>query len=82
MLRSQPSVVIVEAYDVILAEVLTVLDVNEHQGNGAGVLYPVRSAACDIDSSTGPHIHVAPIEHDTPCPATMNQCSERRACRW
>lgn len=38
------AVVVLEPDDVILAEVVAVLDFDEHQWPGAGVVYPVRDA--------------------------------------
>jgi hypothetical protein len=45
--RPKPAVVIVEADEVILAEIVAVLDLNEHQRNRTSVLDPVGGTTRD-----------------------------------
>src|ERR1700761_1370330 len=54
-LRLGPAVVVVQPDDVVFAEVVAVLDLDEHQRHGTGVVDPVRGA--------GRHVHgVAPLD--------------------
>jgi hypothetical protein len=55
------AVIIVQADDVILAEVITVLDLNEHQRTVAGVLNPVGCTKRDIDGISSPNIDAAAV---------------------
>jgi hypothetical protein len=60
----QASVIIVQANNVILTEVVTVLDLDEHEGNIAGVLNPVSSPNRDIDGISAPHTDAVAVKGD------------------
>ena len=62
-LRQAP-VIVVQADDVILAEVVTVLDLDEYERNIADVLNPVDRAERDIDGISSPHIDAAAVKGD------------------
>jgi hypothetical protein len=68
-LRLQPPVIVVQADNVILAEVVAMLNLNEQQGDRARVLNAMGSAAGDIDGISGVHLDGAAIQgdHALPC---------------
>jgi hypothetical protein len=57
-------VVIVQADNVVLAEVITVLDLNEHERDAAGVLNPVSRASRHIDGISAPHVDAVAVKGD------------------
>ena len=69
MIRLGPPVVVVQADDVVFAEVVAVLDLDEHQGNLARVVDPVRRAGRHIDGVTALHVGAVTVEGDDPGPA-------------
>lgn len=65
-LGPQPPVVIIETDDVIFAEVITMLNLNEYQRVSTGVVNPVGNAARDIDGIACPHLDCVAIQSDHP----------------
>ena len=63
-LQRQASVVIFQADNVILTEVVAMLDLNEHERNMAGVPDPVGCANRDIDCISSPHVDAVAVKSD------------------
>jgi hypothetical protein len=63
-----PAVVVAQANDVVLAEVVTMLHFNEHQGHRASVLNPMGSATRHIDGVTSQCFHSAAVQADYALP--------------
>jgi hypothetical protein len=66
--RPKPPVVVVKADDIVLAEIVAVLDLNEHQWNMTGVLDPVGDTARNIDSIPWADLDGAAVKGDDPMP--------------
>jgi hypothetical protein len=62
--QRHPPVVIVQADDVVLAEVVTVLDFNEHERGATRVVNPVSRASRDIDGISSPYVDAVAVECD------------------
>ena len=60
----EPAVVVVEPDYVVLAEVITVLDLDEHKIVGALVLDPMSRASRDVDRLAGPKAMPGPLKDD------------------
>src|SRR5258708_5507537 len=60
--RSGPSVVVVEAHDVVLAEVVALLDLDEDQRAVARVGDPVGGAQGDVDGLAHTELVVGAVE--------------------
>src|SRR5215831_12663075 len=61
--------VVLEANDVVLAEVLAVLDLDEHELGCTGVLDAMRRAALDVDGHSGPAFDLAVVQRHEAVPA-------------
>ena len=77
-----PTEVVLEALDVVLAEVLPVLDLDEDELGLTDVLDPVGGTPRDVDRLARAELDLTPVQGDRARPETTNQCSDRRACLW
>jgi hypothetical protein len=63
-LQRRAPVIIIQADNVILAEVVTELDLNEYERNIASVLDPMGRAERDIDGISSPHFDAVAVKGD------------------
>ena len=61
-LRTRPPVVVLQADNVILAEVIAVLYLNENETAGTSVTYTVSGTLWDINRITLPHLRLVAVE--------------------